>query len=258
MLIVLYVSYSLIEVAIWTNAWCDEAVLNLAEELFNDGHSVFSNDYAFEFLRLDLVVPLVRTNLLYRVSFCWVCIENRPDQVLGRLWDETGYQVITIQYLLVELAGIWVLKRQIATSHGVQYDATAPYIRVQALISLASDHLWSRIAWRSASCFQSFTLVVDIWQTKIHNLDVVLIIKQQILWLQISVTNPDLMYILNTRYDLLRKPTCLIFLQALSLHNIVKEFTTRGVLHDQEELARGFNNLYMNQIKLIMQNWLTS
>ena len=85
MLVVLDVSYSLIEVAIWTYAGCDEAVLDLAQELFNDGHSVLSDDYALEFLGLDLVVPLVGANLLYRVSFGWICIENRPDQVLGRL-----------------------------------------------------------------------------------------------------------------------------------------------------------------------------
>lgn len=57
------------------------------------------------------------------------------------------------------------------------------------------------------------------------------------------MTNPDLMYILNARNDLLRKSTCLIFLQPLSLDDVVKQLTTRGVLHDQEELARGFNNL---------------
>ena len=53
----------------------------------------------------------------------------------------------------------------------------------------------------------------------------------------------DLVDVFNTRNNLLEEAASFIFLQALSLDNIVKTFTTTSILHDEEELARGFNNL---------------
>lgn len=51
------------------------------------------------------------------------------------------------------------------------------------------------------------------------------------------------MQVFDTCHDLLEKPGSLFILQPLLLHNIVEQFATRRILHDEEELARRFNDL---------------
>ena len=54
MLIVLNISYSLVQIAIWTDATGSEAVLDLAKELFDNWHPVFSDHDALHFQWLHL------------------------------------------------------------------------------------------------------------------------------------------------------------------------------------------------------------
>ena len=40
---------------------------------------------------------------------------------------------------------------------------------------------------------------IQVTEPKVNNLDAVVVIKKQILWLEISVDNAQLMYVLNAR-----------------------------------------------------------
>ena len=74
-LVVLDISYSLIQIAIWTDSWSGKAVLDLAEELINHWYSILSNYYALHLEGFHLCVPLVSSNVCYRKSFRRICVQ---------------------------------------------------------------------------------------------------------------------------------------------------------------------------------------
>jgi hypothetical protein len=69
-----------------------------------------------------------------------------------------------------------------------------------------------------------------------------LLVEQQVLGLEISVANSDFVDVLDARNNLLEEFTSFIFLQALSFDDIVEEFSSARILHDEEQLARSFDN----------------
>lgn len=53
----------------------------------------------------------------------------------------------------------------------------------------------------------------------------------------------DLVDVLDAGDNLLHEATRLLFLQALPFDDVVEQFTSAGILHDQEQLARRLDNL---------------
>lgn len=111
------------------------------------------------------------------------------------------------------------------------------------MVTLTSYHFGCSITWWSTCSFERLPLSVHIWKTKINDLDIVLIIKQQIFWLKISVTNFNFMNIFDTRYNLLNESACLFFLQSFPFNDKIKQFATCSILHYQKQLPWCFNNL---------------
>ena len=86
MLIVLDISHSLVQVAVWTDATSNKTVLNLAKKLVKHWHTVLTNDDSFgDFVDLDLTKPLVGLDLSDGVPFGRISIQNLLDQVLTGL-----------------------------------------------------------------------------------------------------------------------------------------------------------------------------
>ena len=222
MLIVLDIRYSLCQIAVWADSWGVEAVLDLAQELFNHRNSIFTDNDTFHFHGFDLAVPFMVSNVVNGKSFDGISIEDFLDEFFWRLGYKSWYQIIAIQNLFVQLACIWVLEWKISTGHCIQNNTTTPYIRVQTVVTFTSNHLWSSITWTTTCSFQSIAIIIHVWEAKVNYLDVVLVVEQKIFWLQISVTNANFMDILNTRYYLLEKPTCFILLQPFSLNDVVE------------------------------------
>jgi len=76
-----------------------------------------------------------------------------------------------------------------------------------------------------------------------------LLVKEQVFGLKISVANTNLVNIVDTGNYLLHKAASLVFLQAFALDNVVEEFSTACVLHDEEQLARSLDNfIQLNNI----------
>ena len=105
------------------------------------------------------------------------------------------------------------------------------------MISLTSNHLRCCIAGTTTGSFEHLAFLVHVGQAEINNFDIVLIIKEQVLWFQITMTDLDLMYVLNSRNNLLGESASLLFSKSLSLDDVVEQFSTTGVLHYQEELT---------------------
>jgi len=105
------------------------------------------------------------------------------------------------------------------------------------VVAFSSDHFGRCIAWTATSCFQCLTWRVCIAQTKVNDLDVVLIVKKQILWLEIAVADSTFVNVLYARDDLLKKLAGFLLLESFSLNYVLKQFTSRGVFHYQEKLT---------------------
>jgi hypothetical protein len=74
MLVVLNIRYSLCKVAVWADARSIKAVLDLAEELFNNWNSVFTDHNTLHFIRFDLAVPFMGSNIRHSKSLDWISV----------------------------------------------------------------------------------------------------------------------------------------------------------------------------------------
>ena len=66
------------------------------------------------------------------------------------------------------------------------------------MIMLASDHLRCGVARATTCCLQGLPGAISIGQTKVDYFDVVVVIHEQVLWLQITMADTKLVKILNT------------------------------------------------------------
>jgi hypothetical protein len=81
MLVVLNISYSLIQITIWTDTRCCKAVLNLAQVLFQYRDAIFTNNDSFHLHWLGLVVPFMGSNILNTESFCRVSVQYFTNKI---------------------------------------------------------------------------------------------------------------------------------------------------------------------------------
>lgn len=123
---------------------------------------VFSYSDTLILNSFDLVEPIMSSYVLDCVPLYWVSIQNLLDQVLAVTGDKPWYQIVAVEYLLVQLIGVRIFEGQIATGHRIKDNATAPNIRDQAMVSLSSNHFRSCIARTSTCCFERFPLTVCI------------------------------------------------------------------------------------------------
>ena len=77
-------------------------------------------------------------------------------------------------------------------------------------------------------------MLVGIAEPKINQLQIVLVVEQQILWLEISVNDAQLVQVLDRALDLLEELARLLLSQLLLLDDVVEELAPRNILHDQE------------------------
>ena len=77
------------------------------------------------------------------------------------------------------------LEWQVPAHHGEEDHAAAPDVDVEALVALAGDHLRGGVAGRPASRFQGFARLVRVAQAKVDELDALVLVKQQVLGLQV-------------------------------------------------------------------------
>lgn len=77
-------------------------------------------------------------------------------------------------------------------------------------------------------------MLVGIAEPKINQLQIVLVVEQQILGLEVSVNDAQLVQVLDRALDLLEELARLLLSQLLLLDDVVEELAPRNILHDQE------------------------
>ena len=110
------------------------------------------------------------------------------------------------------------------------------------MITLSGDHLRSCVAWTSTGSLQHLVIFISVGKPEVNDLNIILVIEQEVLGLKISVANSYLVDILDSAYNLLEESAGLLLLESLPLDDVVEQLTSVGVLHDEEQLARSFND----------------
>lgn len=77
-------------------------------------------------------------------------------------------------------------------------------------------------------------MLVGIAEPKINQLQIVLVVEQQILGLEITVNDAQLVQVLDRALDLLEELARFLLGQLLLLDDVVEELAPRNILHDQE------------------------
>lgn len=208
-----------------------------------DGYRVLADDNACLLLRLDLVVPRMVADVLDIEALGRVRIQDARYQVLGLVAEERRQFVFSVQNLLIQLLRVLVLERQIAADHGVQDDSAGPNVGAESEVPLALDHLGRGVARTAAGGLEALAMLVEVGQTEINELDRVVVVQQQVLWLEITMHNAKLVNILDSADDLLIHLGSLVLLKSPILHDVLKQLTARAILHDEVQVVMVLNHL---------------
>ena len=182
-------------------------------------------------------------NFIDAVSLLWVGIKDASDDVLALSRQELRQGVFGSHDLLVEVRSLWVFERQVTADHRVKDNATAPNISFETVVSFACNHFWRCVARRTAGCLESCSHLVHITQSEIHYLQSQIVVKQQVFWLEVSVTHAALVDVLDARDELEVELAGLLLRQPSVPDDVVEQLTAAAVLHDHVELLFSFNNL---------------
>lgn len=182
-------------------------------------------------------------DIRYGYSGVWIRVQDKLDKISASFGNEARKEIVAGENLLVEFACIRVFKGEVTASHGVENNSARPDVSVQAVVSLASYHLRSRVARRTTSSFEELSLLVSVGEAKVNDLNVVILVKQKVLWLQVSVADSHLVNVFHARENLLKEFARLVLLQPFVLDNVVEQFSSLREFHYQEKLSGGFDNL---------------
>ena len=86
-------------------------------------------------------------------------------------------------------------------------------------------------------------MLVGVTEAEVNQSDILFIVKEQVLWFQISMHNSKLMQVLYTADDLLEELACFLLIKLRLLDYVVEELSTADILHDEEQLLGGLNDL---------------
>lgn len=113
-------------------------------------------------------------------------------------------------------------------------------------------YLRRSVARTSASSLERISLLIQITESEIHNLQRFVIVYQKVFRLQVTVADAELVNVLDARDELLKVLAGHLLLEALVLHNEVEQLASADVLHDQVQVLFCFDDLVnLNHIRVV-------
>lgn len=160
-----------------------------------------------------------------------------------------GDFVVAAHDFLVQVGSVRILERQKAADKRKQNDSETPDVGERAHVFFTRNHFRCCIARRATRSFEQATISHKVSQPKIHNLDVLLRIEEEVFRpekidqreadnktsickLEVSMDNVATVAIINSVHNLMKKATCIALLHSTMVDDIVKELATRCVAHD--------------------------
>jgi hypothetical protein len=89
----------------------------------------------------------------------------------------------------------------------------------------------------TATCLEEVSVCHDVTQSKVGNLDIVLVVQKEVLGFEISVYNFVAMAVLDCTDDLLEEFAGLVLLQPSVVDNVVEQFTA-SIFEDHDDFSR--------------------
>jgi hypothetical protein len=173
-------------------------LLLLKPVLFQHGHDfivkrnlVFTDDQPVvaDYRRVPRGVPGVLPDLSRCVPLVWINVQDLVHEVLTIRRYLRRYLKLPIKDLFVKNVGVWVLKGQVAADHGKEDDSTTPDVDSGPMVSFSGDHFWRSVARGPASRLQRLPFLVGVAETKVHQLDLSIMVEEQIFWLHVPMDN---------------------------------------------------------------------
>ena len=101
------------------------------------------------------------------------------------------------------------------------------------MVVLPGDHLGRGVAGRPTGGLQHLVLLVDLAQTEVNELDVVVAVEEDVLGLDVSVRDALLVQVGNAFDELVKEVTSFGFLQSSVIDDVVVELSAVCVLGNE-------------------------
>ena len=155
-------------------------------------------------------------------------MRNRADfkAALLQVWPQDA----SFTNILVHLVDLVVVERWNAREHFVDEHADSPPICLLT-VAIARQHFRRHVLGRTTECITKRRL---LGQSEVEKLDVAVLVKYNILWLQIPIYYVELFVQVAEREHYLRYDKfSLVLVETLHLLDVAKQFTASYVVHDE-------------------------
>ena len=114
---------------------------------------------------------------------------------------------------------------------------------------MAGNHLGSGVAGRTTGRLQIVSLLVEVGQAEVDYLECFVVVNQQILRLEITVTYTELVNVADATDKFLEVLACRLFVEFLILDNQVEQLAALHKLHHQIQVFFRFDYLiYLHNV----------
>jgi hypothetical protein len=186
---------------------------DLREDGLVDGDLVVACDDALRLVGREELVPGVVSDLLDLESGVRVSVEDVLQEVPGFDAHVRGDGVVALHDLLVEQLGVRVVEGQVPAEHRVEDHACGPDVHAEPHVLLPRYHLRCRVARRAAGRLEQLVAFVEVAQAEVDDLDVLVLVQQQVLGLEVSVDDAELVDVLDAGDDLLEELAGFLFFE---------------------------------------------
>lgn len=108
----------------------------------------------------------------------------------------------TLLDFVKKLPNIVVIKREVSGQKCKQNNTTGPNVGRGAMVGFAAHNLWRSIMRRATRSLKHTIRGFKCCHAKVSNFDVAILVKKQIFWLEITVTNVKSVAVVNSVYNL--------------------------------------------------------
>jgi len=196
-------------------------------------------------LRLD---PRMFKRLLSRESDVGRPLQQLINQIFGliaHLFPDLGlHAILAVEYVLNDVFVLLSTKWRLTAKHDEHNDSHTPNIALSSVASL--QHFWCDVVRRTIGLVHNFVGHNSFGQAEVNQFDVavvVLLVQQEVLWLDVSVADGVSVQVAKGVESLLHYRTSLSLSKVLLLCNVVKQFATFAEFSNKETNPIGLPRL---------------
>ena len=122
-------------------------------------------------------------------TFFAIDCHKAPDEVCALVRDVRGNGVLAMPDLLKKLLLIAFCPRKLSCDHCIENNTAAPDICGNAVVRLPADALWTGVAGRATWGSGHSVVIKKPAQTKVRNFELPVLVNENVLGFQVSVSD---------------------------------------------------------------------